>query len=103
MEETNIKVDKRFKFEDFTGKMFGDWEVLALSENKTSDNRRKWICKCHCGYCNEVVREVNERSLKSKSKTKGCGIKSRKQIGANSRKHNTYELFETYGILNNNA
>lgn len=40
------------KFQDLTGKTFGDWEALGLSEKRTG-GRVHWDCKC--GVCGRIV------------------------------------------------
>lgn len=40
------------KFQDLTGKTFGDWKVLGLSEKRTG-GRVHWDCEC--GACGKIV------------------------------------------------
>jgi len=48
---------REIRFKDLTGKRFGDWEVLRLSDNKDKEGKLIWVCKCHgCGNIHEVLR-----------------------------------------------
>jgi hypothetical protein len=63
---------------DLTGQQFGRWSVLYRSDEKSSDNRKKYVCKCLCG----VIREVDGRRLTNgTSSSCGCamidGVKER--------------------------
>lgn len=94
------------KFRDLTGRQFGYWLVLKQgeyklvggSENKPKRRVKTWQCECHCGYCNNTTREVEERNL-IKGKSNGCGMKSRIENGRNNHKYNKYDLNTyNYGI-----
>jgi hypothetical protein len=34
---------------DLTGRVFGELQVIKLSDKKTANNTRLWECKCSCG------------------------------------------------------
>lgn len=53
---------------DLSGKQFGRWKVLELSNKKSKHGDIYWNCKCECG----TTREVLSRSLRS-GDTVSCG------------------------------
>jgi len=53
------------KFIDLTGKTFGKWKAIELSEKATSGNF-KWLCECSCG----TRKEIDGNSLRSGKSTK---------------------------------
>lgn len=70
-ERTKKRVD------DLTGKRFGHWVVLNrdLSDQSTSKQGARWLCKCDCGR----VKSVLGYSLKD-GRTTSCGCQSRLRI-----------------------
>lgn len=68
------------KSENLIGKKFGRLVVIAFDEERTSDRRYKWICKCDCGN----IKSVSGRSLKN-GYTKSCGCITRRSYDAKSR------------------
>lgn len=63
---------------DFTGKQFGKWTVLKLSEFQVT-GRTKWFCKCKCGK----FRDVWAHSLQAKASTScGCDIREKHILSA---------------------
>ena len=64
---------------DLTGKRFGRWTVLHLSNNRTNDNKLLWVCQCDCGE----IREVKASSLVS-GKSSSCGCLHKEIVSANS-------------------
>lgn len=78
--------------DDLIGKKYGDWIVLGVG-----DVDRRIKCKCLCGACNGVVRDVDERRLLS-GKSNGCGVKHKIQNGLNNKRVNKYDLSGEFGI-----
>lgn len=56
------------KMIDMTGKRFGSWVVISLSDERTSDGKPKWTCKCDCG----TTRAVSGNQLRQ-GKSTSCG------------------------------
>lgn len=89
--------------EDLIGSKFGNWEVIDFAESRLIGNgkgkkvlKRYWKCKCNCGLCENLIKDVSEKNLKS-SRSKSCGRESKLRKGKN-RKYNTYNLEGEYGI-----
>lgn len=57
------------KIIDLTGKHFGRWTVLGLSENRRG-RRLMWECRCSCGNVKDVVGSNLARGF-----SLGCGCK----------------------------
>ena len=57
------------QMKNLTGQQFNRWTVLYLSENKTSDGRPMWHCKCQCGNEKDVPSKV---LLNGHSQSCGC-------------------------------
>jgi hypothetical protein len=58
------------KTENLIGQRFGMLEVVEKSNDRTSDNRIKWICLCDCGNLTSVM----AKDLKS-GHTQSCGCR----------------------------
>jgi len=86
------------KFEDLTGREFGRWTVIKLSDTLDSRRRRLWLCRCSCDEHNEKI--VRGDILKSgQSQSCGCLHKEiSKGIGERKKKFNRYVLTGEYGI-----
>ena len=41
--------------EDLSGKKFGRWTVLYLTDKKTKKKERLWHCRCECGNEKDVA------------------------------------------------
>lgn len=96
--------------ENLIGQIFGTWKVIDEGEpkligngkNKPKSNKRTWRCKCSCGYCDEVIRDILEKNLLS-GKSKSCGKKNRVENGKNNKKYNKYDLESyDYGVCYTN-
>lgn len=88
----------RKDFEDLTGKRFGRWEVICLSEKTDSRKRKFWLCRCSCDLHNEKI--VRSDILKS-GQSQSCGClhsEISSTIGKHRKKHNEYNLSGNYGI-----
>lgn len=87
-------------FKNLVGERFGYWEVIQQAEDKpigkSKYTQRFWKCICHCGYCDEITRDVNESNLKSGG-SDNCGKKGKLTKGKN-RKHNAYNIEGEFGI-----
>ena len=79
------------KFQDLTGKKFGDWKVLNLSEKRTG-GRVHWDCECT--LCGKIV-GVSAHNL-TMGKSNNCGCESKKMA---SRKYCINEIGNKYGEL----
>lgn len=66
------------EIEDLTGRTFGKWKVISISDKKTKNRQIYWNCKCECG----TERPVCSGNLKNGSST-GCGC---------SRKRNSKDI-----------
>jgi hypothetical protein len=64
----NIKLPKAKQYDDLVGLKFGRLTVISLSDYKTKQQKKYWVCECICG--NKTI--VNTDTLKS-GKTKSCG------------------------------
>lgn len=86
---------------DLTAKKFGDWLVLKRGNLKPQKNKNKiyysktWLCECHCGFCDNTIREVLERNLINDI-SRGCGRKSKVLNGRNNRKQNEFKKVDDY-------
>jgi len=86
------------------GDKFGDWIVIdkgidrfvSQGKNKNKLLSKTWKCKCQCGFCEEVIKDVLEKNL-IKNKSLGCGLKH-KINNKFSKKQNVYALTNEYGI-----
>lgn len=87
------------------GDSVGTWIVIDKGDGKWVGNgkgknkifKRTWICRCNCGFCNMVERDVVEKNLMA-GQSNGCGLKSRSKNGKNNKKFNKYNLTGEYGI-----
>lgn len=70
------------KFVDLTGKRFGRLTVIGLSDERSKDRGRKFICKCDCG--NMVL--VRTADLNN-GNTRSCGCLNRELVLSRTRKH----------------
>lgn len=81
----------------YIGMRFGDWIVLDIGEEKTFKwrdyicKRRTLKCKCECGKCNGIIKDIDIGNLKQ-GKTTGCGRKR------NKREVNEYKIMQNYVI-----
>lgn len=66
-------------FNDLTGRRFGRWTVLHLSNNKTSNNKSMWTCQCDCGN----IRDIKPDSLIS-GRSQSCGCLQKEVVSNNS-------------------
>ena len=61
-----------FNFKDMTGKRFGRWTVVSLSNIRTCSGGIRWNCLCDCG----TVRDISSSSLLAgTSLSCGCILK----------------------------
>ena len=98
---------KRCKYqysEEMKGVKFGDWEVIGEGEtklNKSGEKRKTIKCRCLCGVCNKLERDVLAKNLLI-GKSTGCGAKSRQANGRRNKKTNEYIFKDDYviGITN---
>lgn len=79
------------KFQDLTGKTFGDWTVLKLSEKRTG-GRVHWDCEC--GACGKIV-GVSAHNL-TRGTSNNCGCVADKVA---SKRYCINEIGNTYGEL----
>lgn len=83
----------KYKYTDeLLGEMYGDWVVVGNGDKKGFIK-----CKCTCGFCDEVIRDVDAGNLLV-GKSNGCGRKHRSKNGKNNKRTNTYILNGEYGI-----
>lgn len=68
------------KFEDLSGRQFGDWRVVSRSENRGSSTM--WNCRCRCG----ALKQVSTSSLRLGRST-NCGCRKADKSRASSLKH----------------
>lgn len=83
------------RFNDLTGKRFGNWTVIEKRPNK--GNRIMWLCRCDCG----TEREVVSTQLTCGQST-SCGCKRVKSLKEKFTKHGMTDsrLYEIYqGML----
>ena len=83
-------------FNDLSGQRFGALTVVKRAEDYISPkglHKVQWLCKCDCG--NEVI--IMATSL-SKGRAKSCGCFRREVTSKKSKKYNTYDLSNEYGI-----
>lgn len=93
------------EYKNLTGLTFHNWYVIKQGKdkyigggkNKPKVKKRTWICKCMCGFCNEVIRNVLESNLVN-NKSKGCGKLTKILNGKNNKRYNKYDLTGEYGI-----
>lgn len=67
---------------DITGKKFGSWTVIRISERQYADGSYYWWCRCECGKEKEV-RGTNLRTGRATVCGFGCRVlvkKKRKEI-----------------------
>ncbi len=86
--------------EQYIGRMFGFWLVLSVGIPKLDRGKgrhRTLTCKCTCGNCNDVVRDVRFDHLISE-RSKSCGFMNHSNIGKGTKKYNEYNLLNNYGI-----
>lgn len=84
------------KAKDLTGKKFGRLTVLKRANDYIQSNGRKrimWLCECDCGNHIEVMGD-NLRN----NHTQSCGCFAKESTSKSSRKYNTYDLSNGYGI-----
>lgn len=55
------------------GMQFGEWTVIADTDESTSDGDHYWLCQCKCG----TVRKVRGRSLR-RGTSRSCGCITKK-------------------------
>jgi len=87
------------------GDKFGNWVVIDYAEDRfekrhgkqTKTRRKYWKCRCTCGYCDNVVREVIEKNMIN-GQSKGCGKKHRIENGHKNKRYNEYDLSGDFGI-----
>lgn len=53
----NIRKNKEI-LKAVAGDRFGGWEIIKLSDYRTSNRQRYWVCKCDCGYIGDVATEL---------------------------------------------
>lgn len=89
------------KYQNLIGQQFGAWIVinqgslkLYKSHGKTYYHR-SWLCECHCGFCNNIQREVIEQNLLSNT-SKSCGRKAKVLNGKANKKQNKFEEYKDY-------
>jgi len=70
------------------GQRFHNWEVLSRSPNKS----KYWRCRCHCGTCSSIVRDVATTNLTSGKSTE-CG--KRRDDQASARQRSKWDLTGT--------
>ena len=70
------------KFEDLTGRQYGDWRVLGYGGRANSARVIVWDCVCVCG----VKRAVRGPHLRSGAST-GCGCSADKRFSKTMTKH----------------
>lgn len=78
--------------DDLIGNRYGDWIVIGAGNQE-----RKIKCKCLCGVCDSIIRDIDDRRLLS-GKSNGCGKKQRRQNGLNNKRTNRYDLSGEFGI-----
>ena len=49
---------KEVSSNNLVGKVFGRWEVVGVSNRRTSNGYKYWTCKCGCGIIKEIGRFV---------------------------------------------
>ncbi len=81
----------------YVGKKFGDWLVIGIGEEKTFNwrnficKRRMLTCKCECGKCGGIIKDIDVGNLKH-GKTTGCGKKR------NIREINEFKIIKDYVV-----
>ena len=86
--------------EQYIGEMFGFWLVLSVGKPKLDRSKcrhRTLTCKCMCGKCNGIVKDVRFDHLRTE-RSKSCGFMNHSNIGKSRKKYNKYDLSGEYGI-----
>ncbi len=94
-----IKVNSKIHLEDLIGQKFGRLTVIQRADDYIDSNgehRVRWLCECSCAEHNRVV--VWAMHLKS-GNTQSCGCIQKETVAEISKKYNTYDLSEDYGVL----
>ena len=60
---------------DLSGRAFGFWDVIALSDHEGPNRQRYWSCVCKCG----TTRDVSANGLLS-GKSLSCGCRHRERF-----------------------
>mgnify|MGYP000864723466 FL=1 len=81
-----------WNFDDLTGRRFGRLTVVQKVSKKSS-NTTRWLCLCDCGNYNETT-----RTSLIKGHSKSCGCLAKELMSERSKKYNTYELNDLYGV-----
>lgn len=85
------------RFNDLTGKRFGNWLVLERAEDYVSPKGRKttqYLCECQCS--NKTRKLIIGQNL-IRGKTISCGCMKNELIAKSKIKHNKYDLSGEYG------
>lgn len=84
------------------GDRYYDWEIIEKGLGKQykgeKNLRTSWVCKCHCGYCDNIIRDVLEKNLKTGT-SKGCGTKSKHLNGKSNKKENSYDIENDHIVI----
>ena len=75
---------------DMTGRTFGMWTVIRVSDEESLSGKKYWICRCKCG----TERSVEGKSLRNGS-SKCCGCTRKENLAAASSRAN-----RTHGMRN---
>ena len=88
----------------YIGQKFNEWLVIGVGEPKIYDCGtiiRKLKCKCTCGFCDGVIKDVDIKNLRN-NKSKSCGKKIKTErcieLSKKNKKYNNYNLDKEYGI-----
>ena len=64
------------RIKDLSGMIFGMWKVLHIAEERSSNGRVQWLCRCECGLEKPVI---SNHLLRGNSTSCGC-LKNRNLV-----------------------
>lgn len=82
------------RYVDLTGKKFGRWTVMNITDKRTKNRTIIWHCKCDCG--NE--KDVDGYTLKS-GQSKSCGCLNREMAAERCRQKRIDLTGQRFGKL----
>jgi len=77
------------------GMQFGRLTILGLSKNPKRKRERYWDCICNCGNTNIIVVSTNKLTS---GHTSSCGCLREEVRGQSSKKYNSFDFSNGYGI-----
>ena len=66
------KPERTSRFDDLTGKVFGNLTVIKIDNHRNPSNKIKWICQCKCGNMISVVGTDLKNGKTKSCNTPGC-------------------------------